>query len=222
MREKMQIKAIFIALILSHLYASGIQKPILSILICTLEERKQSFNKITTILRKQIRANKLQGKIEIRFFLDNREHSVGYKRNVLLDQAQGDYVVSVDDDDAIHPNYIRKIYKKLLKRPDCVGLTATMTRNGLDAKPLIHSIIYKEWFVKDDIYYRPPNHLTPIKRDIAKHFKFPEINSGEDVTWSMNIAASGLLKKEVVIKKPFYFYDYSPESSCTTSRSTAS
>ncbi len=179
-----------------------------SILICTLEARKDQFNQLFTKLENQIKQAGLQGEIEIMYFKDNRENSIGYKRNKLIDEAQGKYVCFIDDDDNVHEHYIEMIYKKLLQEPDCVSLHGIITFDGKSPRHFIHSIKYDHYFEKDGIYYRPPNHLNPIKKEIAKQFLFPETNWQEDTNWAMQIAQSGLLQKEAKTEIPYYFYHY--------------
>lgn len=181
-----------------------------SILICTLEERKNMFDHIYNKLMGQIRTLGLENEIEVLYFCDNRTYSVGYKRNILMQESAGDYVNYVDDDDDVHDNYIQMIYEKLLKSPDCVSLVGIITVNHAKPKVFIHSIKYDRYFSKDNIYYRPPNHLNPIRRTIAAQFVFPEKNFGEDTDWAMQIARSGLIKTEEEITEPYYFYDYIP------------
>jgi glycosyltransferase involved in cell wall biosynthesis len=177
-----------------------------SILICTLEERKATFRKLYRELKKQIAENNLVGQVEIRAFCDNRKYTVGFKRNALLKASKGKYVCYIDDDDWVHEKYVSMIFEKLQKNPDCVSLKGIITTNGKNPRLFIHSNAYKEWFERDGIYYRSPNHLNPIRRDIAMLCKFPETNAGEDHAWSMALARSGLLKKEEIIDEPYYFY----------------
>ena len=66
--------------------------------------------------------------------------------------------------------------------------------------------IDSSYFEQDGVYYRPPNHLNPMKREIAIQFKFPEQYHGEDLCWAMALAQSGLLKTEETITEPYYFY----------------
>lgn len=136
----------------------------------------------------------------------DRRFSVGFKRNKLLEKSRGEYVSFIDDDDDIHSNYIKMIYEELLQNPDCISLTGIITEDGQNPCLFIHSIKYKSYFKYKDIYYRPPNHLNPIKRSIASRFKFAEVNRGEDTGWAMQIVKSGLLKNEKQIKTPYYFY----------------
>lgn len=177
-----------------------------SILICTLDERKESFEKIYTKLEKQIADLNLHDRIEVLYFKDNRENSVGFKRNTLLIQSTGEYVCFVDDDDDVHDQYISMIYEKLREKSDCVSLKGIITHHGLHPKEFVHSLQYPTYFEQDNIYYRPPNHLNPIKRSIAIQFKFPETFHGEDLCWTMALAASGLLKTESILEEPYYFY----------------
>ena len=85
-----------------------------------------------------------------------------------------------------------------------------ITIYGKNPRTFIHSIKYDSWFEKDNVYYRCPNHLNPIRRDIAIRCKFPEKNFQEDLDWSLQIAQSGLLKYEEEITKPYYFYLFDP------------
>ncbi len=179
-----------------------------TILICTLDERTEQFNYLHQKLTKQINHADLKNHIEIIYFKDNREFSIGYKRNSPLHAAQGTYINFIDDDDEIHQDYIRMIYEKLKDNPDCVSLCGIITFNGSDPHLFIHSIAFDHYFKKDGVFYRPPNHLNPIKKEIACQFEFPETNWQEDTNWAMQITKSGLLKKEATIEEPYYFYQY--------------
>jgi hypothetical protein len=180
-----------------------------SILICTIEGREESFNRLTDKLMSQINALGLCDEIEILSCKDRRgEHTVGYKRNKLLETSSGYYTQFLDDDDDVHERFIPMLYEKLLKKPDCVSLTGIITFNGANPRKFVHSIQHNEYFERDSVYYRPPNHLNPIKRSIAIQFAFPEKNVGEDTDWAMAIARSDLIKTEEVIDIPYYFYLY--------------
>ncbi|MCX5922442.1 MAG: glycosyltransferase [Candidatus Dependentiae bacterium] len=180
-----------------------------SILICTLEERKESFKRIYNKLQRQILVNNLSDQVEVLFFKDNREHSIGFKRNALLQQSQAEYVCCVDDDDDVHDFYVPMIYEKLLQSPDCVSLVGVMTTNGKNPETFIHSIEYNnKYCTENGVHLRPPNHLNPVKRSIALQFLFPENNYGEDRSWTLDMAHSGLLQTEAVIDVPYYFYQY--------------
>ena len=100
------------------------------------------------------------------------------------------------------------IYNALQTKPDCVSLVGVITLDGQNPKTFIHSLQYNSWFEENNVYYRCPNHLNPIKRSIAIQFPYPKKNIGEDWDWSMAVAQSGLLQTEAVIEEPYYFYQY--------------
>ena len=185
-----------------------------SILICTLDEREKSFNFIYNKLLRQIAALGLQNQIEVLYFKDNREQTVGFKRNWLMEKSCGKYTCYVDDDDNVSDDYIATIYEKLLKNPDCVDLQGIITFSGKNPRTFLHSIKYNNSYTAqgsfppaiNGIYYRPPNHLNPIKRTIGCQFLFPEKNSMEDSNWSIQIAQSNLIQYEEEVSNPYYFY----------------
>lgn len=180
-----------------------------SIMICTLEERKEVFNKIYTNLMDQINALNLNDKVEVIFIRDNREITIGHKRNELMRMSKGKYVNFVDDDDEIHSLYVKIIYEKLLENPDNVDLMGIITTNGKNPKLFIHTIAYNNIYeTVDGVYYRPPNHWNAMRKSIAAQFLFPKVNVGEDKAWTLDIARTGLLKKEAKIRDPYYFYNY--------------
>jgi len=179
-----------------------------SILICTLPERHNSFERIYNKLLGQIKENGLEDKVEVLYFIDNRENTVGKKRNELLRRSQGLYTNYIDDDDEVHDNYIKLIYEQLATSPDCVNLIGIITFDGKYPRTFIHSVDYNHYFERNEVYYRPPNHLNTMKRSIASRFLFPNISYSEDTDWAMQVARSGLLKTEAKVKEPFYFYLY--------------
>lgn len=186
---------------------SNDSKVIWSILIPTLEKRKKDFLYIYNKLMSQIKDNKLENAIEIVVLSDNGEMSIGTKRNKLLNMSKGEYTCFFDDDDDAHPEYISMIYNKIIsEKPDCVSLVGIITFDGKNPKKFIHSLKYNSYFEKDNVYYRPPNHLNVIRKDVAIIFKFPEKSYGEDTDWAMRVCRSGLLKTEAIINEPYYFY----------------
>ena len=142
--------------------------------------------------------------VEILVNSDNGKKKIGTKRNELLDQAQGDYVAFIDDDDFVSNDYVKLILEAIEKEPDCVGFKGKLTRDGQSAGIFIHSLKYKKWFQKGNQYYRCPNHLNPIKREFALKVKFPNSSWGEDRDYSIGLRK--YLEKEVFIDKILYFY----------------
>ena len=181
----------------------------LSILIPTIAKRRLLLDNLLTELNEQIKGIVDVSSVEI--IIDKIEvEPIGKKRNELLREAKGEYVCFFDDDDLPSNDYIETLLKAIKTKPDCVSLRGIMTTNGSNPEIFEHSIRYKAWrTTKNKIKYeRYPNHLNCIRADIAKQFKFPEVNHGEDFAWSKAIHESGLLKKEFYVDSVLYYYKY--------------
>jgi glycosyltransferase involved in cell wall biosynthesis len=183
---------------------------ILSILIPTLPERAEKFNKLFFDINFQIEMQNAFGIVEVLIDEAPKGKSIGEKRNQLLQKASGEYVCFIDDDDKLSNDYIRLILKALQSKPDCISLKGVITFDGHDPKIFEHSIRYSEYRTTANVitYERYPNHLNVIKSSIAKQFKFQEISFGEDTDWATQIHKSGLLKKEVHIDEILYYYKF--------------
>lgn len=173
--------------------------PILSILICTLSDR---IDKLNTLLEKLY--SQADGyNVEFLTDSDNGESSIGEKRNRLLRKAKGEYVCYVDDDDDVSFDYIRCICKAVETKPDCVGIEGEII--GIHGVlKFFHSIEFQGWYTGIDGFYRTPNHLNPVKRNIVSKIMFKEISFGEDNYYSN--ALKHLIKTEEYIDHPIYIY----------------
>ncbi len=173
----------------------------LSILICSLEDRLVQLQQLRTKLIDQSDMDV----VEILTETDAGEMHTGAKRNKLLLQAKGDYIAFVDDDDMVSDDYVSKILKAIETNPDCCGLEGIITTDGNNPHLFIHSLTCGSWYEKDGIYYRTPNHLNTVKREIALKVMFnDDMSNCEDRDYSLRIQP--YLKTEEYIKGPIYFY----------------
>lgn len=176
-----------------------------SILIATLDDRKQQYlDGLFSFLQKQ-----LMEEVEIIPLSNQKQSSIGAKRNRLLQMAKGKFAAFVDDDDWVSDTYVRDIVTAIRENEnlDCVGFYGEVYFQGKLEGRMIHSITCSSWSEEPGTYFRPPNHLNPIRLDISRKFKFRNINSSEDYFWSTDIQRSGLLKKEIFLgHKPTYIY----------------
>jgi glycosyltransferase involved in cell wall biosynthesis len=174
----------------------------LSILTCTLHNRINFFKRIDTSLKKQ---TKFLTNIELLANCDNGEKTIGEKRNELLNASKGEYVVFVDDDDYVSDDYVIKILKAIStsKKPDCCGIEGIIY-DPLGKNKFVHSLRYDKWFDENGVYYRSPNHINPIKRELALEVGFEKVSYGEDFEFSKKIKP--LLKSEIYIDSILYHY----------------
>jgi hypothetical protein len=191
---------------------------LLSILIPTLVSRQAEFQQLAKKLSDQVENHQLSQRVEILSYCDNKEHSVGYKRNALLDKARGRFVAFVDDDDDVDSEYIPLVCSVIEQYPeiDCIGFLGQMTWAGRFPEPMIHSVRYSSLETVGhstgfNVYLRPPNHLNPMRRDIAQRYRFPNINFGEDSARTEQMVRDGVLRHEYfVTHRILYHYRFDP------------
>jgi hypothetical protein len=181
---------------------------VLSILIPTITGRESSYTTLYNNIQKQLLDNQLHTIVEVLTLKDNKELTVGKKRQLLAEQSAGTHVVYIDDDDDISDDYCKLITDALLLNPDvdCVGIQGVITTNGKNQKQWYISKEYKRWFEKDRIYYRTPNHISPVKRTLCLQTGFDDIKYAEDYNYSIKLLP--LLQTEVLIKTNIYHYKY--------------
>lgn len=180
----------------------------LSILICTVLGREVKFNALMLNLQKQ---SAIHPDVEILFEKDNKQISVGAKRQKLIERAKGDYVVFIDDDDAVPAYYVINILMAIESKPDCIGfkIECSGTRGRLASS----SNRYLQWAENQNgfDYVRTIYHKNPVRREYALIIGYQDMRFGEDAEYSKRLKESGLLIKEVYIDEIMYYYNYKPE-----------
>jgi glycosyltransferase involved in cell wall biosynthesis len=176
----------------------------LSILIASTRNREHMFNNLMRFLKVQ-----KTSEIEVLASIDNGEKTIGTKRNELLKASVGKYVCLVDDDDMISPYFVNMIVNATKNNSDCIGIKGIITLKNTEPRLFIHTIKCKDWYEDNNVYYRNPNHLNPIKREIALDTMFPDISNQEDRMFSHWIQPK--LKTETFIETPLYYYYPSSE-----------
>jgi glycosyltransferase involved in cell wall biosynthesis len=179
---------------------------LLSVLIASIDEREEQRNKLVDFLSKQTKGAPY---VEILVNVDNGEASVGDKRNALMEQAKGEFVVFIDDDDWVADDYLDRMCTPIAENEalDCVGLIARVRFTDNFIGTMICSTLCRAWTEVPGLYTLPPCHINPIRRSKAKMFKFRDVDTSEDHFWSLALANSRLIQSEVFVgPEPMYFY----------------
>ncbi|CAB1128377.1 protein of unknown function [Candidatus Hydrogenisulfobacillus filiaventi] len=153
----------------------------LSILIPALPERLP----LLTPTLETLTAQAAGKDVEVLVLVDNRRRSIGEKRNALLDMAQGDFVVFIDDDDTVAPDYVDLLYGAIREHPeaDCIVFDVEVHFRGQFSKIARYGV---EFELGEDpaFYYRKPNHLMCYARRIARRHRYRDASWGEDTEWA--------------------------------------
>jgi glycosyltransferase involved in cell wall biosynthesis len=164
--------------------------------------------KLCDSLQQQIQSSVWNSQVEVLFELDNGELSIGRKRNLLMERASGQWIAFIDDDDLVSSDYVDLICSAIARRPeiDCIGIKAVITFRGSHPREVFYSLQYHDVFSRNHTYYRPPYHLNPIRREIARQYQFLNVNYSEDFEWAEQIRRDEVLQNEEIIDSVIYYY----------------
>lgn len=188
----------------------------LSVLVPSISSRRASFaSKIADELYGQQEALSPadRQRVEILMLTDSKSIVLGDKRNQMIRIAQGDYIVFVDDDDRLEPDYLATLLKATESGDDCITFNASVSINGQPAKICRYSTKYAKDENTATEYHRLPNHITAVKREIALRSPFPSKLCGEDADYAVMLRP--LLKTEHNIDRVLYHYDYNDRTTET-------
>jgi glycosyltransferase involved in cell wall biosynthesis len=185
----------------------------LSILICSVDrvERQENLNKLIHEINHQICSNYAEEIVEVLIEKDNGEMSVGGKRNILIEKAQGEYICFIDDDDFISKNYLNLILQNLTK--DILLIRIEHLINGVKSECIQPSLYIDYLKTKESVYCANHFHLCPHKKSISKLVKFKELNFSEDIDYSQRMIP--FVSSYDLITEALYIYNDNIEKSLT-------
>jgi hypothetical protein len=164
-----------------------------SFLIPTIAGRENSLKNLMASIREKMGRIASDIKYEIAVDFDNREVSIGMKRQRMIDNAAGKYIAFIDDDDDITDAYIEDV-KQMIE-----GSYHVMRLRGQICQyTFTHSVDNKidGYMARGDVFLRPPNHLNPMMTDVARLIHFGNAVRGEDLDWTIRMAKAGFLRRE--------------------------
>ena len=164
-----------------------------SVLIPTIPGREESLKRLLAAIREKIDRIAPDLRVEYCIKFDNKEMSVGLKRQELLQSAKGKYMAFVDDDDMITDQYIEDLEQTIRG-----SYPAMRLRGQISQYTFTHSLDNKLSgnMARDGVFLRPPNHLNPMMTDVAKLIHFKDSVRGEDLDWTIRLARAGFLTHE--------------------------
>ena len=164
-----------------------------SVLIPTIPGREEKLRNLIRSIYDKVARICPDLRLEICLSFDNRETSVGTKRQQLLTQAKGKYLSFIDDDDEITDAYVED-----LKACFDGGHPVMRLRGQISPYTFTHSLenSLATTMARGDVFLRPPNHLNPMMADVAKFVQFKDAVRGEDLEWTLRMSKSGFLTSE--------------------------
>lgn len=182
--------------------------PALSILTPCIWKRADKARELAEKIEKQCRALQLDhGTVEHLCLFDGMTNTVGEKRQMLLDSAQGDYIAYVDDDDDIEGDYVGRILNATANKPDVVTFKQRVFVDDMEGVAVFGINSTDEAFNPGHEFNRAPWHICAWRRERVKRCQFPISNYGEDLSWS--IQARQMARTAIHIDKIMCTYRHS-------------
>jgi len=194
--------------------------PTLTICIPTVVGREAKFNMLYDHIREQIREYGLGKKVEIIVEKDNKEMSIGAKRQKMYERAKGLYSVQIDDDDNVPFEFCKRVIEAIeAEQSDCIGYIEECHFDGRNVGNSLFSKDYPDWIenlnppvVKNGhicVRVRTPFFKTPIKTEICLKVGVANMRHGEDHEFSRRVLP--FLKTETFIPEKMYLYGFVTE-----------
>lgn len=185
----------------------------LAICIPTVIQRKSLFDILRLHIQNQINELGVQKDVNIISRCDNKEISIGAKRQLLINDAVelgASHMVMIDDDDTVPYYFVEKSLEALASYPDCIGYKERCTFYNRTESSCF-SKEFSEWmdnFAGYD-HVRTPFFKSIIRTELCAQVGCKDLRFGEDHDFAKRIYP--LLKTEVFIDEVMYEYRYKHE-----------
>ena len=205
--------------------------PTLSVLIPATPDRKPDFTflmlslstqvwgglsliqhvKVSETMTKRVYLSE-DGVVEVVLLIDDKQMTIGQKRQMLYESASGKYSFQIDSDDLIADNAIELILKAIDENPDVdvISFCEKCLINGVEYKSRF-SNEYADWegegneLLSDGFHFhRTIFYKCVIKTELAKQVPFKPIRFGEDHEFAKDLKP--LIQTERHIPEQLYHY----------------
>lgn len=163
------------------------------ILIPTMSGREASLHSLLASIHEKKARICPDLRIVVTLYYDNKEATIGAKRQELVDNAKGKYISFIDDDDDVTDAYFEDA-QECIKNNDSV----CRLRGQIGWATFTHSIAYtpSDPMAVGHVFTRPPNHLNIMMRDIVKVIRFENVRRWEDFHFAIHLSNSKFLTTE--------------------------
>ena len=183
--------------------------PILSILIPATPKRYQTHLwPLWRKLEEQVNALEDGKAVELLVFLDNRQRTIGEKRDALVKMSRGKFVAFCDDDDDVAEDYIKTLVLAADAAPDDVSVITFDQLAVVNGKAAIcqFSLRHPNEAFSQPTFRRNAWHVCAWRGEMARRVRFPASNYGEDWAWAKHLVMDA--QREIRIDRILHTYRY--------------
>ncbi len=182
--------------------------PLLSVLIPATPARYHShlwplYEKLTA----QVARLSESGLVELLVFLDNRQRTIGEKRDALVQMSRGKFVAFCDDDDDVSEFYLWELVAAAQGNPgaDVITFKQLAIVDGIEG--VCHfSLKHPNDPFSQNGFRRNAWHVCAWRGELARRYRFPATNYGEDWAWARHLVIEA--KREHHIDQVLHTYRY--------------
>ena len=183
--------------------------PVLSVLVPATPKRYQTHLwPLWQKLEAQVDALEQEGAVELLVFLDNRRRTIGEKRDALVQMSRGKFVAFCDDDDDVSKVYISTLVGVGEHAPEHASVITFDQRAVINGEEAIcqFSLRHQNEAFKAPSFKRNAWHVCAWRGDLARRYRFPASNYGEDWAWAKHLVMEA--RGEIRIDRVLHTYRY--------------
>ena len=167
----------------------------MTFMIPSIPGRESSLQRLVSSIHEKMHRIAPEVRYTIDIGFDNRELTIGSKRQMMLQRSRAKYSAFVDDDDEITDAYVEDMQEMIRGSYQVMRL-----RGAIDPYTFTHSVenTLLSPMARGEVFLRPPNHLNPILTVIAKLISYRDVKTGEDLDWAIRLAKTGFLTREYI------------------------
>lgn len=174
-----------------------------SILIASLARRSESLAQVLADLGQQLAPG-----VEVIVYRNHGEIPLSHIRQSLVDEARGEYLCFVDDDDRLPEYYVAEVLPRLDGTIDYVGWRMQAYFDGLPLKPTYHTLDSDGWWETETAFYRDVSHLNPVRTELARRCDFRLADPPEDVSWADQLRKVMAGRRQALVPDDRVMYHY--------------
>ena len=175
----------------------------LSILIPSIPSRLDRLERIFAKIDSQIKGRD----VEILVFIDNKQRSIGLKRDALVQMSKGEYIAFVDDDDDVTDDYIDEMLKGCESGEDVICFWQTAYIDGKEAIIDFDLSNENQEFSPGATVPRKPYHVCGWRGELARKHRFPDLMYDEDRQWCEKLWKEAKTQYKIGKVLHIYYFD---------------
>ena len=174
-------------------------KPLLSVLICHLPERKEKLNRLLNEIYQAVKD------YPIEIIINDEEGTTGAKRNKNLETSLAPYFVDWDDDDSIPVYFFDRVFPYIYEnKVDSIGYVMDFKMKTRSMNIYCCSAV-TEFKTYNSTIWRPITHTCVSRTALA--VKFQDTSQGEDIFWAKEMIPILKDRPSAFIEEPLYRYN---------------